>query len=415
MADMHGEFLLISAQPRKHTVGHYQCRVCESERATLLRSISADLFLEDAIDVYINLRSDLPNSAHYVSSHTQRMDKNHKESLLLFFPKTRLADIHWYSMRAYQKARVGGTEPFIRYRRPQDAKPTIRNGEVVAPPKGKTPCPVKPQQVNQELGTLKRLKEFAGCWTAEDEKYYSQLTPREDGIPRALTPEQQETWLGTSKCRERWLIVHWWCIAAIDACLAPNEIDGLRLGDLNLHQQVVTVPWPCAKNPYRKRTIAIENADALDAWEKLLGRAWDLGARSALDHLFPFGKRGASTESEKRLAKYDPSRHVTGSHIKRQWYEVREATHLDWVDRQGMRHTGATRLAENGVPIDVIMSRLGHATDEMRQHYTQISVSAQRRWLKLQPVSMYAQPFPVRRESGNLFPQHLAKKISPRY
>src|SRR6185437_12401570 len=130
--------------------------------------------------------------------------------------------IHWYNFRAYQKARVAGIDPFIRYRRPQDAKP----GGI-----GKTPCPVKPQQVNQELGTLKRILEYAGSWTEEDDLYYSQLTPREEGIPRALSPEEQENWLGVSKCRENWLIVHWWSICAIDACMGTNEVDGLRIGD----------------------------------------------------------------------------------------------------------------------------------------------------------------------------------------
>jgi len=348
----------------------------------VLRSISADLSLEDALDTYIELRSDLPNSVRYVSPHTQRMDRNHKESLLLFFPDAKLKDIHWEHMRAYQRARLAGYEPFFRYRRPQDAKPTVRGGVVVAPAKGKSPCPCKPQQVNQELATLKKLLTYAGTWTADDAKYYSQLTPREDGIPRSLTPEEQAVWLGESSGRERWLIVHWWSICAIDACMSTNEIDGLRIGDLNLRQQVVTVPWPCAKNPYRKRTISIENAEALWAWDRLLARANDLGAKDPLHYLFPLSDRGR---------RWEPSLHMTGSGIKRQWYEVREQTGLDWVDRYGMRHTGATRLAENGWPIDMIMARLGHASDEMRQHYTQISVSAQKRWLRNTP-SVFAAP-----------------------
>jgi hypothetical protein len=380
-----------SAISQQHTLGHHDCPACESQKATLLRSISADLTLEEALDQYIALRSidATPGaiSARYVSEHTQRMDRNHKESLLLFFRGMRLCDIHWYNMRAYQKARVSGEEPFIRYRRPQDAKPKkTRSGEIVAPPKGKTPCPVKPQQVNQELGTLKSIKLFASCWTEEDDLYYQMLTPREEGIPRALSPEEQRIWIDVSRCRERWMVVHWWSIVAIDSCMSTNEVDGLRIGDLNLHQQIVTVPWPCAKNKYRKRTIAIENADALWAWDRLLARAYDLGAREPQHHLLPFGNRGGHS--------YNPTKHMTGSGIKRQWLEIREATKLDWVDRYGMRHTGATRLAENGVPIDIIMSRMGHATEEMRQHYTQISISAQRRWLRPQPYTqhMYAPP-----------------------
>lgn len=405
------------AQPRQSSL-----HAREEERALVSRSISADLSLKDALDIYIELRSDLPNSGSYVSDHTQRMDRNHRESLLLFFGGSLLRDIHWQELRAYQKARGAGAGCFVRFRRPQDAKPTVRNGEIIAPPKGKTPCPVKSQQINQELGTLRRILWYAGCWDPDDQKYFKNLTPEEDGAPRALTPEEQGIWLETS--RDHWETVHWWSTAAIDACMGTNEMDGLRIGDLNLHHQVVTVPWPCAKNRNRKRTIVIESAEALWAWDRLLARAYDLGARSPLHYLFPFGPRGAGMSSDKRKAKYDPSRHATGSWLKRQWQEVRTAAitqdpftgeelPLDWVDRYSMRHTGATRRAEDGVPIDVIMSRLGHATEEMRQHYTQISLSAQRRWMQ------YSQPFAPRIPPRNerLYPspypvQNFFKKTS---
>lgn len=170
------------------------------------------------------------------------------------------------------------------------------------------------------------------------------------------------------------MVVHWWSIAAIDTTMSTNELDGLRIGDLNLRQQVVTVPWPCAKNRFRKRSIALENADGLWAFDRLLARAHDLGARDPQHYLFPFGARGGHS--------YDPARHMTGSGLKRQWQEVRNQTGLHWVDRYGMRHTGATRMAEIGISPEIIMARMGHATDEMRQHYTQISLSAQRRALR---------------------------------
>lgn len=372
----------------QHTLGHIECLACDRERASLLRSISADSTFDKAIDHYIELRTVKGNSARYVSANTARMFRAHKESLLLFFRGMRLCDIHWFHLRAYQAARTAGTDPFIRYIRPQDAKPRVING-VQVPAKGKAPSPCKPQQCNQELATLKKLKTLSGCWTAEDDAYYETLTPDNSGLPRSLTPQQQHDWLEVSAARERWAVVHHWCVVAIDATMSPNEEDGLRIGDVNLRQRIITVPWPCAKNKYRKRTIAIEDADCLWSLDRLLARAYDLGSSEPQNYLFPFGIRGGG---------HDPKRPMTGSGLKRLWQEVRDATHLSWVDRYGMRHTGATRRAENGWPIDMIMSRMGHATEEMRQHYTQISIAAQRRWLRpdlhQQPYTphMYAPP-----------------------
>lgn len=367
------------------------------QRASLLRSISADSPAEEALDHYIQLRTVAATpgalSARYVSDNTMRMFVNHREALLLFFRGMRIKDIHWYHMRSYQAARTAGAEPFIRFRRPQDAM----EGGI-----GKTPCAAKPQQCNQELGTLKKLKMLSGCWTSEDEAYYEQLTPRNNEIPRALSPEEQRIWIDMGLAQERWMIVHHWSTVAIDTTMSTNEQRGLRLGDLNMHQRVVTVPWPSAKNKYRKRSIALENADCLWSFDRLLARAYDMGARDPQHYLFPFGRRGGQ---------YDPTRPMTGSGIKRQWNEMRAATGLDWVDMYGMRHTGATRMAENGVPIDVIMARMGHATEEMRQHYTQIGISAQRRWLRPQPYTqhMYAPPvaqWPQQQQVQQFAPQH---------
>ncbi|GGH06725.1 tyrosine-type recombinase/integrase [Silvibacterium dinghuense] len=344
--------------------------------------ISADMTLEETFEHYISLRSLGAHTtqgrrpvASYVSAQTRRMDQNHRKALLLFFQEASLSDIHWYDLKNYQSARSTGAEPFIRYRRPQDEFPRRnRKGEILAPPKGRTPCPVKPQQINQELATLHKILMYAETWSKDDQRYYRQLRAQNEGIARALTPEEQKLWLEASLSRQRWMIVHWWSVASINTCMGANELNGLRIGDINLSQQVVTVPWSSAKNKYRKRTIAIENESCLSAFEQLIARAYDRGSRDPQHHLFPIGKRGGHA--------YDPARHMTGSGIKREWNEVRAATNLPWVDPYGMRHTGATRLAEEGFPIDIIMARMGHATEEMRQHYTQISLSAQRRWMQ---------------------------------
>ena len=73
---------------------------------------------------------------------------------------------------------------------------------------------------------------------------------------------------------------------------------------------------------------------------------------------------------------------MTESGIKKLWEEVRHASGLTWFRPYDTRHTAATRLAESGVPVEVIMARMGHATDKMRQHYTHVTEQAQRAWLR---------------------------------
>jgi hypothetical protein len=73
---------------------------------------------------------------------------------------------------------------------------------------------------------------------------------------------------------------------------------------------------------------------------------------------------------------------MTVSGLKRKWEEVRLASNLKWFRLYDTRHTGITRLAEQGIPIQVIMSRAGHISPRMSQHYTHVSEAAQRRWLQ---------------------------------
>jgi integrase len=372
----------------QHILGHIDCPACLEVKSMLTCSISADLSFTRAAEIFMQLRSVAATpgaiSARYVRKNTEKGYKRHKESLELFFVGMTLGEIRWFHMRAYQQARVAGAPPFVRYRRPQDAKPQIKRGIIIAPAKGKTPCPAKPQQVNQELAFLKRLKLLAGCWTDEDDKYFEHLQEDESEIPRALTPDEQARWLDISRCQERWNLVHWYSILAFHTCASTNELRALRLGDINIFQRLISVPWPGAKNKYRHRDIAIESADALWALERLIARARDLGATDPQHYLFPFRTcRG----------EWKPERPASGSFLKKTWEEVRAASGLTWFRPYDTRHTAATRLAEDGKPIDIILARMGHVDDRMRRHYTHISVQAQRRWLR-QPESytqhMYA-------------------------
>lgn len=352
-----------AADNRAHTPGHLRCPACDALRATALDALTSDLEFDRAAAAYMAMRSiaAAPGaiSARYVRRNTEKGYRRHARSLSLFFSGLTLGAIEWHHMRAYQEARSAGAPPFIRRRRPHEEP---------------GPCPVKPQQINQELAFLKRLKRLALCWTPADDRYYRELQEEESDAQRALTPEEQALWLDMARSRERWSLIYWYSLVAFGTTMSTNELRQLRLCDVNLPHRLVEVPWAAAKNRYRRRTIPVEDGEVLWALEELLARAHELGARQPHDYLFPF--------RDPRANCYVPSRHMSESGIKRLWEEVRHATGLTWFRPYDTRHTGATRLAEQGVPVDVMMARMGHVSERMRTHYVHIAQSVQRQWLR---------------------------------
>ena len=180
--------------------------------------------------------------------------------------------------------------------------------------------------------------------------------------------------------------------------MSTNELRGLRTGDVNLQQRMVRVPWPAAKNKYRHRDIPIESPEVIWSFERLMERAGDLGSYQPTHYLFPF----KITRSKQAI----PERHMTESGIKKLWEEVREAANLKWFRPYDTRHTGATRMAESGVPTEIIVARMGHCSDHMRRHYTHISSESQRAWLRKTPGG----PPKVQAISSHFHHQHWAKK-----
>jgi integrase len=298
-------------------------------------------------------------SARYIKANTERSYRQYIDSLNLFFKDTKLENIHWFNMKEYQEARVIGAPPFIRRRRPHEEP---------------GPCPAKATKANQELRFLARIKKRANSWSIEDEEYYEELQEDENEIPRALTELEQKHWLDISRLKEKWMVVHWYSLLAFDTTMSTNEARGLRIADINLHQQTVSVPWPASKNKYRHRTIAIENADALWACERLLARAHDMGSQDATHYLFPL--------RDKKTNIYLPTRPMTVYGIQAVWNEVRVAAGMKGFRPYDTRHTGITRYAEDGYPIEIIKAKAGHFSERMSRHYTQISLAAQRKWAR---------------------------------
>jgi hypothetical protein len=228
--------------------------------------------------------------------------------------------------------------------------------------------PAGPNKINQEIGLLCRVLKYAGCWTTEMEEKYEPLQRVENDTQRAMTPEEQAHWLETAASNDRWLLIWLYSILGLHSTCSTNELRDLQLGDVNIFSRILSVRPASSKNKYRTRTVPL-TPEALWACERLIERARSLGATSPNHHLFPF-----------RVAPnvYDPARGMSDSGLRKPWDEVRKKSGILYVRPYDLRHCGLTRLAEAGVPIQVMMDMAGHVSRRMQSHYVHISEQAKR-------------------------------------
>ena len=374
----------------QHTLGHLDCPACERARSLTLARISSHLSFSVAAALWLESRSfrGVPGAitARYIRAKTEDCYSQYVASLNLFFGQLPLEKIHLGHLREYQEARISGAAPwFVRYRRPQDAKPRhLKDGTMLAP-KGKQPCPAKPKQINQELCILKMILRRAGCWSEEMDEFYERLEEEISDIPRALSPEEQRRWLDVAGLKERWWLVRWYSELAFATSMGTNEMRSLRIGDVNLIHEMVNVPPAGAKNSYRARSIPLLTAEAKWAAEQLLNRARALGASEPQHYLFPFRQRCNPEGKQMRCGietpDFDPARPMTVSGITKAWNEVRTASGLTWFRAYDTRHTALTRWAESGMDIPMLLALAGHVSLRMLRHYVHIGDQAKRRAL----------------------------------
>jgi integrase len=369
----------------QHTLGHLDCPACQVARLAATGGyLDPELSFADAAQLWLDART-LPGGAsraRYVSPRTLQDDGDYIAALQRFFSCLRLSEIHVGHLRQYQEMRsrgeLGVPEETVVARCAKQYRLTVEelrsDAERWAVAQARVQAarrPVGPVKINQELGLLCRILKRAQLWTPELEDCYQPLRIDPPDVPRALSPEEQQRFLEVAASREEWRLVYWYALLAFETTASNCEMRSLRLGDLNLFQQVLMVRSAGAKNRFRVRTIPLSE-NALWAAHRLHERALALGSASPEDCLFPFGERRNH---------YNPRKPMTNSGIKTEWGQVRRAACLRWFRIHDLRHTAITRMAEAGVPIAIIMSLAGHISPRMSQHYTQISEAAKRKAL----------------------------------
>lgn len=368
-----------------HTPDHVRCPACEAIRRAQMFPILPDMLFSLASENLIqSLTAPVPYAkARYRSANTLKDYVRKKKALDAFFAKHVLKEIHLGHFRQYQAERAMNPEtPHgpIRMRKGKRAQGPFAD-EAAAEKWNKDhgggyllsrtrwAMPAGAPKVNGELGLVERLMKLAGCWTPDLERYYERFVVDEPEIPRALSPEEQDRFLGVAGSRPEWAVVHYYAMVALHTGFSSDELRAIRQGDINLGYGILAVNRRVGKNKFRRREVALTDPGCIWALERLMERAWELGGRGPEHYLFP---------SRTARNYFDGTRGMSEVGIRKQFEAVRFAAGLEWFQLNGFRHTAATRWAEAGVPQAIRTSRMGHTSAKMTAHYEHIAMSAER-------------------------------------
>jgi integrase len=352
-------------------------------------TLSPQLTFSAAFEEWISRRvihtAGARTNARYISPRTEKDLRQYARATGLFFGGFRLEEINTSHFHRYH---------VLRATNPPDADGNLylaRNGDTVGPfasqelaekwsdehgrgwilQQTRWMRAASANLIRKEVQTVMRVMRAAGAWTLHHEEVYEPLQPVQNDIQRAMNPEEQHRFLQAAGSRTEWQLVYWWSLVALQTTASTNELRMLRLGDVFLDQGTIQIRSAGAKNKFRIRTIPLQTPEVVWALENLMRRARQLGAGGPHCCLFPF---------HLHHDKYDVLRPMSPWGLRKPWEQVRTAAKVPWLRPYDLRHTAITRMAESGVPIQVIMSFAGHISPTMQQHYTAISMEAKRRW-----------------------------------
>jgi integrase len=321
-------------------------------------ALTPQMRFAEAFDIWITHKTidygAIVSNARFISARGERDLRQYFRAAAKFFHSLRMDEIMVGHLREYQKAR---------------ALNLIRTAAGEAHPWERR---AGANLIRKEIAVVTRVMRAAGAWTAHHEEFFEPLKVVESDVQRALSPDEQRVWLRAAASRPQWRLVYWWSIVALQTTAATNEMRSLRRSDIFLDQGIINVRSEGAKNKHRIRTIPLSSEEVVWALDCLLKRADDMGADKPFHYLFPL---------HITASRYNPLEPMTVFGMRKPWDAVRREAGLEWLRMYDLRHTAITRMAEAGMPIQVIMSFAGHISPRMQQHYTQISMQAKRRWM----------------------------------
>jgi integrase len=228
-----------------------------------------------------------------------------------------------------------------------------------------------PKTINLEVGTIRAILRRNRLWAAIQPDV--RMLPTRDDIGRAISPEEESGLLAAcGESRSRSMLPAF--TLAVNTCMRYSEIRLLKWNEVDFAARAITVDKSKTVNG-TGRVIPVN----VRAWTVLEFWASNFPARQPEHYVFPSERYGAAGDAFKACAyNTDPSKPIG------RWKEAWEAAKIRAKIKcrfHDLRHTGCTRMLENGTSFAVVATLMGWSpatTVRMAKRYGHIGQTALR-------------------------------------
>jgi integrase len=231
---------------------------------------------------------------------------------------------------------------------------------------------VKPKSVNNELATLRLILKRADQWFRVRDKFkMAKVNTWREG--RALSDEHQARLFSVAQSKEsyRWgyalLVLGYYC------GMRPCECFGLQWRDIDWNPKNPLLEIRRSKTQAGFRNPSL-NSICLEALTALYERAKGLDMAEPDHHVFPYHPKGRWRHDR---VPFDPTRPMT--RYQNVWDAIRKEAGLEEVWFYDGRHTARTKMAEMGLPDEVMDAQMGHVSKTVGKRYSHIRREALRK------------------------------------
>lgn len=233
------------------------------------------------------------------------------------------------------------------------------------------------RSINNDISLLSRVLAKGGLWKPLQEMYRPLPVPRWTP-PRVLTEKEEQHLFEVAADNPDYELAYWVASLTNQTSASGSELRGLKLKnvDMQSHPPVLYVPSDKVKNEFRARVIPL-NERGWTQLDRIIARAARCGSKLPEHYIFPLRTRSGKNPE------YDPTRPASESFLRKQWDKMRKEAGFPWLRPHDMRHQIITKLLENGVPEQTVMSIAGHVSREMLEHYSHQRVDAKMRALDI--------------------------------
>ncbi len=236
--------------------------------------------------------------------------------------------------------------------------------------------------INMELQILVRVLKENHLWRGDlrgdpaiKNSGYQRLQEME-GEMKAISEADLQRLEIVAASKDSWLIAYCALLICANTGLRGCELKRMRLEQIDLAAREVTITRKTTKTNKGARSVYL-NAMALPALRRLVQRAELLGA-TATDYLLPadLSRHTKTADPLKGKHGYDPTRHQESWSTA--WRNLRKTAGFPKLGFHQLRHCFITRMAEEGVPLQVTQALVGHTTEAVTARYTHIGEKSRR-------------------------------------